>query len=139
MCQAVWNHRPWTPLHQGAALDLLKKLFFRENFQYSFILFFEKKSFFLKKIYQISFVESIKTFCETYSKLEFSAIQMIMESGDWLCGGDLEVMERVTWNDGLDRYRLTPNELRARFKAIGVRKNFKFTILHYYFCFFVTN
>lgn len=33
---------------------------------------------------------------------------MIMESGDWLCGGDLEVLERLKWNDGLDKYRLTP-------------------------------
>ena len=47
---------------------------------------------------------------------------MIMESGDWLCGGDLEVMERIKWNDGLDNYRLTPKELRSRFKSIGVRK-----------------
>lgn len=33
---------------------------------------------------------------------------MIMESGDWLCGGDLEVLERLKWNDGLDKYRKTP-------------------------------
>ena len=45
---------------------------------------------------------------------------MIYESGDWLCGGDLEVMERIHWNDGLDEYRLTPNELRARFSQINV-------------------
>ncbi len=45
---------------------------------------------------------------------------MIMDSGDWLCGGDLEVLERIKWNDGLDQYRLTPNELRAKFKALGV-------------------
>lgn len=46
---------------------------------------------------------------------------MIFDSGDWLCGGDLEVLERIRWNDGLDKYRLTPNELRARFKEINVR------------------
>lgn len=45
---------------------------------------------------------------------------MIYESGDWLCGGDLEVLERIKWNDGLDQYRLTPNELRAKFRAINV-------------------
>jgi len=45
---------------------------------------------------------------------------MIYESGDWLCGGDLEVLERITWNDGLDEYRLTPNELRAKFRQLNV-------------------
>ena len=47
---------------------------------------------------------------------------MIHDSGDWLCGGDLEVLERIKWNDGLDQYRLTPNELRAKFKEMGVSK-----------------
>ena len=31
--------------------------------------------------------------------------QMIYESGDWLVGGEIEVYERITWNDGLDQYR----------------------------------
>ncbi len=50
--------------------------------------------------------------------------QMIFESGDWLCGGDLEVLERIKWNDGLDQYRLTPMELRAKFKELGVSSQF---------------
>ena len=37
-------------------------------------------------------------------------------------GGDLEVLERIRWNDGLDDYRLTPNELRGKFREIGVSK-----------------
>lgn len=41
---------------------------------------------------------------------------MINASGDWLVGGDLEVLERVRWNDGLDEYRLTPEELRKEFQ-----------------------
>jgi len=45
---------------------------------------------------------------------------MINESGDWLCGGDLEVLERIYWNDGLDEYRLTPMELRAEFRKRNV-------------------
>lgn len=45
---------------------------------------------------------------------------MIYESGDWLVGGDLSVLERITWNDGLDEYRLTPLELRAEFRRLGV-------------------
>jgi 3'-phosphoadenosine 5'-phosphosulfate synthase len=28
---------------------------------------------------------------------------MINQSGDWLVGGDLEVLERIYWNDGLDQ------------------------------------
>lgn len=41
---------------------------------------------------------------------------MVMEGGDWLVGGDLEVLERIKWNDGLDPYRLTPLELKQKFK-----------------------
>lgn len=51
---------------------------------------------------------------------------MINESGDWLCGGDLEVLERIYWNDGLDKYRLTPNELRAVFKKMNVSEHLTF-------------
>jgi 3'-phosphoadenosine 5'-phosphosulfate synthase len=43
-------------------------------------------------------------------------IKLVKESGDWLVGGDLQVPEKVTWNDGLDEYRLTPNELRSEFR-----------------------
>ena len=39
--------------------------------------------------------------------------QLVEESGDWLVGGDIEALERIRWNDGLDPYRLTPNELRS--------------------------
>lgn len=28
---------------------------------------------------------------------------MIYESGDWLVGGKIEVLERIFWNDGLDQ------------------------------------
>ena len=40
---------------------------------------------------------------------------MIYESGDWLVGGNLDVLGEIKWNDGLDKYRLKPNELRAEF------------------------
>lgn len=55
-------------------------------------------------------------------------IKMIYESGDWLVGGDLEVIERIRWNDGLDEYRLTPNELRAKFKQMGADVVFAFQL-----------
>lgn len=53
---------------------------------------------------------------------------MIYESGDWLVGGDLEVLSRIRWDDGLDSFRLTPNELRAHFKELGADAVFAFQL-----------
>lgn len=53
---------------------------------------------------------------------------MIYESGDWLLGGDLQVLRRVKWNDGLDEYRLTPNELREKFHKLGADAVFAFQL-----------
>ncbi|GIY62676.1 hypothetical protein CDAR_9112 [Caerostris darwini] len=55
-------------------------------------------------------------------------IKMVYESGDWLAGGNLEVLERIRQNDGLDEYRLTPNELRAKFKQLGADAVFAFQL-----------
>lgn len=55
-------------------------------------------------------------------------VKMIYESGDWLVGGDLEVLERIVWNDGLDDYRLTPNELRAKFRQLNADAVFAFQL-----------
>lgn len=55
-------------------------------------------------------------------------IKMVMESGDWLAGGDLEVFERLRWNDGLDQYRLTPRELRQKFKEMRADAIFAFQL-----------
>ncbi|XP_076806803.1 bifunctional 3'-phosphoadenosine 5'-phosphosulfate synthase 2-like isoform X4 [Clavelina lepadiformis] len=55
-------------------------------------------------------------------------IKMVMESGDWLCGGEVEVLGRITWGDGLDKYRLTPLELQAKFKAMGADAVFAFQL-----------
>lgn len=55
-------------------------------------------------------------------------IKMIYESGDWLVGGELEVLERVRWNDGLDEYRLTPFELRKTFKEMEADVVFAFQL-----------
>jgi len=59
---------------------------------------------------------------------EHPHIKMIMESGDWLIGGDLEVVERIRWNDGLDQFRLTPNELRQRFREMRADAVFAFQL-----------
>lgn len=45
--------------------------------------------------------------------------QMVMESGDWLVGGDLQVLEKIEWNDGLDQYRLTPLALKQKFREMN--------------------
>uniref|UniRef100_A0A2P2HX74 Bifunctional 3'-phosphoadenosine 5'-phosphosulfate synthase-like n=1 Tax=Hirondellea gigas TaxID=1518452 RepID=A0A2P2HX74_9CRUS len=55
-------------------------------------------------------------------------VRMIFESGDWLCGGAIQVLERIRWNDGLDQYRLTPAELRAKFHQMGADAVFAFQL-----------
>lgn len=41
--------------------------------------------------------------------------EVITSAGNWLVGGDLEVLEPIKYNDGLDRYRLSPQQLRKEF------------------------
>lgn len=55
-------------------------------------------------------------------------IKMIYDSGEWLVGGELEVLTRVQWGDDLDHYRLTPNELRRKFKLMGADAVFAFQL-----------
>lgn len=55
-------------------------------------------------------------------------IKMIMEAGDYLVGGKVELLRRITWNDGLDQYRLTPNELRQKFKDLKADAIFAFQL-----------
>ncbi|KYM92540.1 Bifunctional 3'-phosphoadenosine 5'-phosphosulfate synthase [Atta colombica] len=55
-------------------------------------------------------------------------VRLIQDSGDWLVGGDLEVLERIRWNDGLDHYRLTPNEIRTKCREIGADAVFAFQL-----------
>eukprot|EP00042_Codosiga_hollandica_P035472 m.263425 g.263425 ORF g.263425 m.263425 type:complete len:606 (+) comp54642_c0_seq1:138-1955(+) len=46
-------------------------------------------------------------------------IALINSYGDFLVGGDLEVLAPIKWNDGLDQYRLTPLQLREEFARRG--------------------
>jgi len=46
-------------------------------------------------------------------------VKQIYDAGDFLVGGELEVLDRITWGDGLDKYRKTPLELRAEFQEMG--------------------
>ncbi len=55
-------------------------------------------------------------------------IKMIYDSGDWLVGGKIEALERIRFEDGLDQYRLTPRELRERFKEMGADAVFAFQL-----------
>lgn len=41
--------------------------------------------------------------------------EVITPAGNWLIGGDLEVIQPIKYNDGLDHYRLSPRELRKEF------------------------
>lgn len=65
---------------------------------------------------------------ESYKHFQSFCLQMIEEAGDWLVGGNLEVLERIRWNDGLDVYRLTPNELRQKFKELNADAVFAFQV-----------
>lgn len=55
-------------------------------------------------------------------------VKMVYESGDWLVGGDLEVLEKIKWHDGLDEYRLTPNEIRLKCKEMKADAVFAFQL-----------
>ena len=67
--------------------------------------------------------------CQCYVDYDLILFQKIMnESGDWLVGGELEVLDRIKWNDGLDEYRLTPNELRAQFRSMSADAVFAFQL-----------
>lgn len=55
-------------------------------------------------------------------------IKLILESGDYLVGGDLEVLDKVIWNDGLDQYRLTPLEIRKKIKDLNADAIFAFQL-----------
>ncbi|XP_029807226.1 bifunctional 3'-phosphoadenosine 5'-phosphosulfate synthase 1 [Suricata suricatta] len=55
-------------------------------------------------------------------------IKMVMEQGDWLIGGDLQVLDRIRWNDGLDQYRFTPTELKQKFKDMNADAVFAFQL-----------
>ncbi|XP_078448327.1 ATP sulfurylase 2-like isoform X2 [Wolffia australiana] len=52
----------------------------------------------------------------------------IERAGEWLIGGDLELLEPIKYNDGLDQYRLTPAKLRAEFDRRGADAVFAFQL-----------
>ena len=56
------------------------------------------------------------------------SIERIMKMGDFLVGGALEILDRITYNDGLDQYRLSPAELRDEFERRGADVVFAFQL-----------
>uniref|UniRef100_A0AAV1U9P6 Adenylyl-sulfate kinase n=1 Tax=Peronospora matthiolae TaxID=2874970 RepID=A0AAV1U9P6_9STRA len=46
-------------------------------------------------------------------------IAAILKSGEYLLGGEIELLSRIKYNDGLDEYRMTPMELRDRFREMN--------------------
>lgn len=54
--------------------------------------------------------------------------EMIYNSGDFLIGGDLEVLTQFTYGDGLDEFRLSPAQLRAEYKKRNADAVFVFQL-----------
>jgi 3'-phosphoadenosine 5'-phosphosulfate synthase len=46
-------------------------------------------------------------------------IAHIYHGGDWLLGGEIELLDRIRYEDGLDKHRLTAVELMKAFEAKG--------------------
>ena len=54
--------------------------------------------------------------------------EMIYASGDYLVGGDLEVLKDFEYGDGLDEFRLTPRQLREEYKRRNADAVFVFQL-----------
>lgn len=65
------------------------------------------------------------------------AVEQIINSGDFLVGGDVVGFQKIVWGDGFDKYRLTPKQLREMFRKYGVRKELSFLTIHT--CLFAQN
>lgn len=46
-------------------------------------------------------------------------IKYITNSGNWLIGGEIELLDRIRYNDGLDQFRLTARETQQEFIKRG--------------------
>ncbi|KAK4434058.1 ATP sulfurylase 1, chloroplastic [Sesamum alatum] len=54
--------------------------------------------------------------------------EAITHAGNWLIGGDLEVINPVKYDDGLERFRLSPAQLRAEFERRNADAVFAFQL-----------
>jgi len=55
-------------------------------------------------------------------------IKLINDAGDWLVGGKIKVLKPITYNDGMDEFRLTPVQLQDKFKELGADAVFVFQL-----------
>ncbi|KAK7270551.1 hypothetical protein RIF29_23773 [Crotalaria pallida] len=54
--------------------------------------------------------------------------EAITKAGNWLIGGDIEVIEPIKYHDGLDHFRLSPAELRDEFTKRNADAVFAFQL-----------
>ncbi|KAL3626341.1 Sigma1B-adaptin [Castilleja foliolosa] len=54
--------------------------------------------------------------------------ETITGSGNWLIGGNLEVLNPIKYDDNLDRFRLSPAQLRHEFESRGADAVFAFQL-----------
>ncbi|KAK4800254.1 hypothetical protein SAY86_020741 [Trapa natans] len=54
--------------------------------------------------------------------------EAIKNAGNWLIGGDLEVIEPIKYHDGLDHFRLSPAQLREEFTKRNADAVFAFQL-----------
>ncbi|GFP86051.1 ATP sulfurylase 1 chloroplastic [Phtheirospermum japonicum] len=54
--------------------------------------------------------------------------ETVTGSGNWLIGGDLEVLNPIKYDDNLDRFRLSPAQLRHEFERRGADAVFAFQL-----------
>lgn len=67
-----------------------------------------------------------RTFGLTDSRHPYT--EVIYASGDYLVGGDLEVLKEFTYDDGLDEFRLTPRQLHKEYARRGADAVFVFQL-----------
>lgn len=53
---------------------------------------------------------------------------IINSNTKWLLGGKLKLFERITWDDGLDEYRLTPTEILSKLRQMSADATFAFQV-----------
>jgi 3'-phosphoadenosine 5'-phosphosulfate synthase len=60
--------------------------------------------------------EEIVTRCFGAIDMGHPYVQHIYEGGDWLLGGEIELIGKIRYHDGLDKWRLSPKQLYSEFE-----------------------
>lgn len=103
------------PVHSSQLLDITSNVF-------------SKSWPFSIEIYKHPKEERIaRTWGTTASGLPYVE-EAIANAGNWLIGGDLEVLEPIKYHDGLDHFRLSPTELREEFTRRNADAVFAFQL-----------